>query len=77
VCGGKGRSSCGLCFLVEDSDYVESATILEEQDEFARNDLVNNLLVEFMNIFDKGYRCIVVALLAGGWKCLQPFFSQR
>ena len=34
---------------------------------FIRNDLVNNLLVEFINIFDKGYRCIV-------W---QPRYSRR
>ena len=61
---------------MEDSDYVERANILEEQYEFARNDLVNNLLVEFMYIFDKGYRCIVAALLAGAQKCVQPLFAQ-
>ena len=32
---------------IEDSDYVERAKLLEEQDEFARNNLVNNLLVEY------------------------------
>ena len=46
---------------IEDSDYVERAKLLEEQ-EFTRNNLVNNLLVEFV-IFDKGYRCIATALL--------------
>ena len=40
--------------------------MLEEQVEFARIDLVNNFLVEFMNMVDKGYWCIVTALLAGG-----------
>ena len=39
---------------IEDSDYVERVKLLEEQDKFARNNLVNNLLVEFI-IFDKGY----------------------
>ena len=34
--------------------------------------MLNSLLVEFINIFDKGYRCISAALLAGGQKCLQP-----
>jgi hypothetical protein len=47
---------------IEASDYVERAKLLEEQEEFARNNLVNNLLVEFI-IFDKGYRCIAAALL--------------
>ena len=47
---------------IEDSDYVERAKLLEEQDEFARNNLVNNLLVEII-IFDKGYWCIAAALL--------------
>jgi hypothetical protein len=47
---------------IEASDYVERAKLLEEQDKFARNNLVNNLLVEFI-IFDKGYRCIAAALL--------------
>ena len=47
---------------IEDSDYVERANLLEEQEKFARNNLVNNLLVEFI-IFDKGYRCIAAALL--------------
>jgi hypothetical protein len=47
---------------IEASDYVERAKLLEEQDGFARKNLVNNWLVEFI-IFDKGYRCIVAALL--------------
>jgi hypothetical protein len=49
---------------IEASDYVERAKHLEQQDTFARNNLVvvNNLLVEFI-IFDKGYRCIAAALL--------------
>ena len=34
---------------IEDSDYVERAKVLEEQDEFARNDLVNNLQICFWN----------------------------
>ena len=55
--------------------YVERAKILEEQDEFARNDLVNNLYVEFIHIVDKRYRCIVAALSAGGHDCLQSFFA--
>ena len=55
------KTSSTKCHI-EDSDYVERAKLLEEQDEFARNNLVNNLLVEFI-IFDKGYRCIAAALL--------------
>ena len=52
---------------IEDSVYVERSKILEEQSDFAMNDPVNNLLVEFIDIFDKGYRCIV-------W---QPCYSRR
>ena len=33
---------------IEDSDYVERAKLLEDQDEFARNNLVDNLLVELI-----------------------------
>jgi hypothetical protein len=33
-------------------------------------------LILIFNIFDKGYRCIVAALSAGGHKCLQSFFAQ-
>ena len=47
---------------IEYSEYVERAKFLDEQDKFARNNLVNNLLVEFI-IFDKGYQCIAAALL--------------
>jgi len=56
---GKGRSSCGLeshTSHIEYSDYVERAKFLDEQDKFARNNLVNNLLVEFIAIFDM-HRC--------------------
>ena len=63
---------------IEDSDYAERAKILEEQGEFARNDLVNNLHgVEFINIFNKDYRCIVAALSAGGRKYWDIFRDQE
>jgi hypothetical protein len=41
---------------IEYSEYVERAKFLDEQDKFARNNLVNNLLVEFIDIFDV-HRC--------------------
>ena len=57
-------------YQLQDPNYDQRANIHEEQDEFARNELVNNLHVEFINIFDMGYRCIVAALSTQN--CLQP-----
>jgi len=64
VCRAHNRCLNSVACLVNYDPHSETE-ILGEQDEFAGNDLciVNNLLVEFMNIFDKGYRCIVAASL--------------
>jgi hypothetical protein len=61
---------------IEDSAYVEKAKIFEDQQEFAARDLVNGVLVPFINIFDKGYRLILQAAKAGNQKCLQPYFAE-
>ena len=63
-------------YQLQDPNYDQRANIHEEQDEFARNELVNNLHVEFINLFDRGYRCIVTAFSAGGQTRLQSSFAQ-
>jgi hypothetical protein len=69
----RGLHSCRGCFCQQVNGLLPLKLMLcwsAISDEFARNDLVNNLHVEFINIFDMGYRCIVAALSTQN--CLQP-----
>ena len=59
-----------------DSHYQKHNKIFEKQKEFAESDLVNDKVLPFSNVFDKGYRCILDAHRAGNQECIQPIFAK-
>ena len=75
----RGLHSCRGCFCQQVNGLLPLKLMLcwsAISDEFARNDLVNNLHVKLINLFDRGYRCIVTAFSAGGQTRLQSSFAQ-
>ena len=71
TCGWEGTLEL-FAGHIEDSPYVEKTRIFEAQEEFAAADLVNNILLAFINIFDKGYRVLLQAQRAGKQLCFSP-----
>jgi hypothetical protein len=78
--GGVALQLCGWIRTIElctgaigDSDYIEAVNILKEQKIFA--DLDPSSILAFLNVFDKGYRCVLEAK-AEGQQCLQPVFAR-
>lgn len=61
---------------VSDTDYNKRAGYLEEQDKFAKDDMVSGKHVPFLNIYDKGYRAKLVAHRAGRQRVVQPDFAE-
>ena len=61
---------------VSDTDYFEQAGILEAQEAFQRHVDVDDDVIAFTNIMDKGYRSILAAWRAGDQLLLQPFFAK-
>ena len=61
---------------VSDTDYFEQAGILEAQEAFQRHVDVDDNVIPFTNIMDKGYRSILAAWRAGDQLLLQPFFAK-
>ena len=57
---------------VSDTDYNKRAGYIQNQKQFALNDLVNSKLVPFTNIYDKGYHARTVAWKEGEQLVLQP-----
>jgi hypothetical protein len=57
----------------DDTRFIEDTCILDKQRQFAEND--TSSVKPFMNVFDKGYQCLLDALLHGQ-SCLQPAFAE-
>lgn len=76
---------CGLMGIdhlwpaaISDSDYMIRNKIFERQEEFARQDKVNEGdYLPFMNILDRGYRLLLHALRCGKQTVRQPVFKHR
>ena len=61
---------------VSDTDYNKRAGYLEQQQQYQNEDLVNNKVVPWTNVYDKGYRAKLVAWRAGEQKVLQPVWAE-
>ena len=61
---------------MSDSKYQVKTKIFEQQQEFCKNDLVNNKILPFTNFLDKGYRVTIVAWREGKQKICQPVFAR-
>ena len=82
----KGGIFCQLCGwigtadlwtgAVSDTDYNKRAGYLQEQEQYQNKDLVNQAVVPFTNIYDKGYRAKMVAHRAGKQRVLQPVWAE-
>jgi len=83
-CVAKGGVSLQLCGWtvtwdlitggIDDSAYVKKVGILEKQQKFFEND--RTCSNPFTNMFDRGYRLILEALLYGKQLSVQPLFAQ-
>ena len=58
----------------DDTRFIKDTGILEMQQQFLDND--NSSTKPFLNVFDKGYQCLLDANAHGGQFCLQPAFAE-
>jgi hypothetical protein len=58
----------------DDTRFIEDTKILEKQQLFAESD--KSSTKPFLNVFDKGYQCVLEAKNHGGQFCLQPAFAE-
>ena len=49
---------------------------IQEQEQFQNNDLVNDGVIPFTDIYDNGYRAKMVAWRAGKQRVLQPVWAE-
>ena len=61
---------------VSDTDYNRREGYLKLQEDFANNDHVNEAVLPFTNIYDKGYRAKMVAWKTGKQHVLQPVWAE-
>ena len=61
---------------VSDTDYNRREGYLQRQENFANNDLVNETVLPFTNIYDKGYRAKMIAWKTGKQRVLQPVWAE-
>jgi len=83
-CVAKGGVSVQLCGWtvtwelatrgIDDSAYVKLVGLFKQQSKFTENDRTSNK--PFTNIFDRGYRLILEALMHGKQLCIQPSFAR-
>ena len=75
--GWSGNTVMQLDLWITTSDrtqrFIEDSSILLMQKEFAENDCSSDR--PFLNIFDKGYQC-VLASINEGQECMQPTFLE-
>lgn len=84
MCCAKGGVAVQLCGYIyglplntghsDDTRFIEDTKILEKQQQFAENDTSSTK--PFLNIFDKGYQCVLEAKDHGGQFCMQPAFAE-
>lgn len=82
----KGGIFCQLCSWmgvhdlwggnVSDTDYHNNSGYLEEQEEYQKKDMVDDKVVPFTVILDKGYRARAANLRRGGQLTLQPVYAK-
>ena len=58
----------------DDTRFIKDTCILEKQQQFSDNDKTSTK--PFLNVFDKGYQCLLDANAHGGQFCLQPAFAE-
>ena len=86
--GAIGLQQCGWIVThnlwtrcMSDTAYQEKSGIFEMQQKFSEQkfseqDLVNEILIPFLNIFDKGYQNRLAAWRAGNQLTAQPVFAK-
>ena len=57
----------------DDTRFIEDTEILQKQRLFAESDKSNTK--PFLNVFDKGYCCVLTAMVQGQY-CMQPAFAE-
>ena len=57
-----------------DTHFIKDTGILERQQQFSENDKTSEK--PFLNVFNKGYQCLLEANANGGQFCLQPAFAE-
>ena len=62
---------------MSDTMYQEITGILQQQEQFAKSDLIDGKYVAFVMILDKGYRITIAAWEHGQQTCIQPIFMSR
>ena len=83
MCCAKGGVAVQLCGYIyglplctghsDDTRCIDDTLILEKQNEFVESD--DSSKRPFLNVFDKGYQCVISAL-KNGQHCLQPAFAE-
>ena len=73
LCGWMGVETLWVG-ATSDSYYQEQTKIFEDQETFAATDLVDNKVIPFSNILDKGYCVNVPAWRHGRQLVIQPTF---
>ena len=58
----------------DDTHFIEDTKILQKQQRFAESDSSSSK--PFLNIFNKGYQCVLSANEHGGQYCLQPAYAE-
>ena len=81
--GAIGLQQCGWIVThdlwvgcVSDTKYQEESGIFAAQEHFAQNDLVDERVLPFINVFDKGYRNRLAAWRSDEQLTLQPEFAR-
>ena len=58
------------------SHYQRETEIFQRQERFRKHDIVNNIIVAFTTILDKGYMVSLDAWQAGKQMVMQPVFAK-
>ena len=74
LCGWLGVEEL-WCGATSDSHYSEHTPILKQQNEFAKIDTIDGVVLPFTLILDKCYRIVQIAWREGEQVCLQPTFK--
>lgn len=62
---------------ISDTEYMIRENIFEEQQRFQNNDKINETVLPFLNILDRGYRLSAHALRCGNQTVRQPVFKNK
>jgi hypothetical protein len=75
LCGWQGAANLWTG-AVSDTDYNRREGYLDRQREFQENDLIDDILLPFLNIYDKGYRAKLAAWRNDKQQVLQPDWAE-